>query len=76
VNHLHIEILGDAALALIAACDTALTVLGCPALETGMPRGEISHAQIQLRHLRAELFRKRGEALTAAITKARGRSNE
>jgi hypothetical protein len=61
---------------LVAACDTALTALGCQALETGMTAGEISHAQIQFRWLRTELLRTRGDALTAALSRAKGKCSE
>ena len=66
-----LSIRGDDLLQLVVACDTAITALDCPALETGMARGEIDHALIQLRRLRSELLRRRGELLEAAISKAR-----
>jgi hypothetical protein len=76
MNQLQLPIGADAALNLVAACDCALTALGCPALESGLPIGEINHAMIQLRWLRKELLRQRGDALNAAISRARGKAND
>lgn len=73
MSQLALEIGADDMLNLVAACDTALTALGCNALDHGMSYGEINHAQIQFRRLRAELLRKRGDALTAAINRAKGK---
>jgi hypothetical protein len=71
---LTLEIAPDDALELLVALDTGMTTLACRALEHGMTPREIDHALIYFRRLRAELLRKRSEALSAAIERAKGKS--
>lgn len=61
----------DGSLALVAACDTALTVLSVKALQGAMSDREINRAEIQLRDLRARLLKGRGEALERIISNNR-----